>query len=69
MAYYWWEAAFVEGAGKEVIESMCSITEDSKTSIAEVAESDSSQLLADQAAVMGRPSSVDRPASVVRRRL
>lgn len=36
MAYYWWKADFKEGAGKQVLEGMCSINQDTKTKIAEV---------------------------------
>jgi hypothetical protein len=36
MAFYWWEAEFVKGAGKDVVEGMCSVTEDTKTNVAEV---------------------------------
>jgi hypothetical protein len=52
MAYYWWEGEFKKGAGEEVINHMCGITEDTKDDVADLIRGSSMEL---DLASMGMP--------------
>jgi hypothetical protein len=44
MAYYWWKGKFEKGAGKEVVDRMCGITDDTKAAVADLISGSSMDL-------------------------